>query len=207
VTSFSRHISRAAIALLGGMIVASGASATQLVATQNVPPPANDPISFFSFPTAGDAYCSATDGCGTIPAGGQTGFQWTTGDYVLSSVFDLPTASVTDLSGDWTAFDNLGGSTETWSVYVNGVSVGTVTLPDVGGSGTNVPVSGTVNFAGIAPVAGGYQVELILQNTVPGGNGSVAWLDGGTTGLSYSVPEPSTWAMMLAGFAGLGFAS
>ena len=39
------------------------------------------------FPTAGDAYCSATNGCGTIPAGGQTAFQWTTGDFVISSIF------------------------------------------------------------------------------------------------------------------------
>jgi hypothetical protein len=29
----------------------------------------------------------------------------------------------------------------------------------------------------------------------------------GTVGLSSAVPEPSTWAMMLIGFAGLGFAS
>ncbi len=40
---------------------------------------------------------------------------------------------------------------------------------------TYLTVTGTVNFAGIAPVAGGYQVELVLQNTVPFGGGSVAW--------------------------------
>src|SRR5450631_4323614 len=74
------------------------------------------------FPTAGDAYCSATNGCGTIPAGGQTAFQWTTGDFVLSSIFVLNTTSVTDLTANWSYQDFLGnGNTETWFVTVNGV--------------------------------------------------------------------------------------
>ena len=199
------RVSAVAIVLLG--CVTGGASATQLTPTQSAAAPANDPVTLIPFPTAGDAYVSATDGSGTIPAGGQTEPQWTTGDSVLSSIFTLPTTSVTDLTANWSAVNSLNGSTETWFVYVNGVSVAETTLPDNGGSTDTLTVAGTVDFGGIAPVAGGYQVELILQNTVPLGNGSVAWLDGGTTGLSYnSVPEPSTWAMMLLGFAGLGFA-
>ena len=159
------------------------------------------------FPTAGDAYCSATNGCGTIPAGCSTGFQWTTGDYVDSAIFVLPTNSVTDLTADWTYQDFLGGgNTETWNVYVNGVNVASTILPDCGHCGTDLTVTGTVSFSDIAPVSGGYQVSLVLQNTVPFAGGSVAWLDGGTTTLSYtSVPEPGSILLlgtMLVGVAG-----
>ena len=52
------------------------------------------------FPTAGDSYCSATNGCGTIPAGGGTDFQWTAGDFVTSSILVLATNSVTDLTAN-----------------------------------------------------------------------------------------------------------
>jgi hypothetical protein len=159
-------------------------------------------VSNVPFPTAGDAYCGSNM-CGTIPAGGQTDFMWTAGNYVISSIFHIPAASVTDLEANWQFQDFLGGNTETWYVYINGVAVAQATLPDDSYNGDILTVTGTVNFAGIAPVGGGYQVELVLQNTVPFGGGSVAWLDGGTTGLSYT-PEPGT--MMLFGSGVIGIA-
>jgi len=158
------------------------------------------------FPTAGDAYVS-DNGNGNIPAGGQTGYMWTAGDYVISSIFVLPTTNVTDLTANWIFQDYLGGgNNETFSVLVNNVPVATATIFDCNYCGTYGTVNGTVTFAPIGPMGGGYTVELVLQNTVPLGGGSVAWADGGITGLSYNtstVPEPGSMILFGSGVVGL----
>lgn len=157
------------------------------------------------FPTAGDAYTSATDGNGVIPVGGQTAYQWTAGDSVTSSLFILGGPTVVGLSANWTYQDVIGGgNSETWFVYVNGVAVAEAVLPDCSFCGTDFTVAGSVSFADILPVGGGYTVQLVLQNTLPFGGGSVAWLDGGTTGLDNTTPEPAS--MLLVGSGMLAFA-
>ena len=201
-----RSFSPVGCLIAAGLLTVGLASAGTVTLTplQIANPPANDPDTLVPFPTAGDAYYSFTNGSGTIPGGGGTAFQWTAGDYVISDIFTLPTDSVTDLSANWSFQDYLGGDTETWYVYVNGTAVAQAVLPDDSLMGDTLTVTGTVNFAGIAPVAGGYQVELILQNTVPDGDGSVSWLDGGTTDLSYdAAPEPGTLTMLGAGLMSL----
>jgi PEP-CTERM motif len=194
----------AVLALLFGGL---GQATADLIPLQNIPAASgNDPTINVPFPTAGDAYTSATNGNGTIPPGGQTGFQWTAGDSVTSAIFSLPTNAVTDLTANWSFQDELGGgNTETWFVLVNGVAVAQATLPDDNFNGDILTITGTVNFGAIAPVAGGYQIELVLQNTVPGGGGSAAWLDGGTTGLSFTttIPEPATLTLLGIGIAGM----
>jgi hypothetical protein len=181
-------------------------SAVTLKATGSASAPANDPTVNVPFPSAGDFYSSATNGTGTIPVGGQTAFMWTAGDYVVSPIFTgTGITSATDLTASWTFQDYLGGgNTETWYVYVNGVAVASAILPDCDYCGTDGTVSGTVDFADIPPYDGGYQLELVLQNTLPEGGGSVAWLDGGWTGLSYSSPEPGSLVLLGIGLAGLG---
>jgi PEP-CTERM motif len=161
------------------------------------------------FPTAGDAYCSATNGCGNIPVGGGTAFQWTTGDFVISSIFVFSgSTAVTGLSANWGVQDFLGGgNTETWAVFVNNIAVATLTLPDDAYNGDILTVTGSVTFGGIGPVGGGYQVSLVEQNTVPFGGGSVSWLDGGSTDLTYNVnsttPEPGSLTLLGSGVLGL----
>lgn len=161
-----------------------------------------------AFPTAGDAFCAATSGCGTIAPGGQTDFMWTAGDYVVSAVFALQGPAAVGLSANWSFQDFLGNydgnpTTETWFVFVNGVPVAAVVLPDDGYNGDIGTVTGSVTFAPIAAVNGGYQVALVLQNSLGFGLGSAAWLDGGSTGIT-TVPEPGS--LMLLGSGALGLA-
>lgn len=192
---------------LSGIANAGTINLTALSNGTPTAPTGSNPNVNVAFPTAGDAYYSATNGGGTIPVGGMTLPQWTAGDYVLSSVFtSTGLTSVTDGTADWSFWDYLGGgNNEMWDVYVNGVAVADLFITDCDYCGTTGIVTGTVNFAGIAPVAGGYQVELVLQNTIPGGGGSVAWLDGGTTGLSgTATPEPGSMLLMATFLMGLG---
>lgn len=184
----------------------SGSHVSHLVATQHGNhPTSNDVTSTVPFPTAGDAFCGSNF-CGNIPAGGQTDYMFTAGDYVISSVFSIPTNSVTDLTANWIFQDFLGVSTENFNVLVNGVSVATAALAPCGECGLYFTVTGTVNFADIAPVNGGYQIELVELNSIPPGDGSIAWADGGTTGLSYGgtpIPEPSSIMLFGSGLLGL----
>jgi hypothetical protein len=194
-------IAASAILCFAGVGIASAGELTALQPVSQANSP-GDPTIDVAFPAAGNAYCSAFNGCGTIPSGGQTAYMWTTGDYVMSPSFLLPTTTVSDLSADWEFQDYLNsGNTETWFVYVNGVAVAQAFLPDDSGNGDDLFVTGTVNFAPIFSATSTFQVELILQNTIPGGGGSVAWLDGGITGLSYNSTVPEPGSLLLLGSA------
>ena len=200
-----KNLSLRRVALVAALcfLTAGMASANSLPTLSTSSSLAAPIVSNVPFPTAGDAYCGSNT-CGTIPAGGQTDFNWTAGNYVISSIFVLTPYPVTALTANWKFQDFLGnGNTETWYAYINGVAVAQALLPDDSYNGDILTVTGTVTFAGIAPVAGGYQVELVLQNTVPFGGGSAAWLDGGTTGLSYVTPEPGSMVLFGSGVIGL----
>lgn len=182
-----------------GIASASPLTPLQPVSQANSP---GDPTTDLAFPWSGDSYCSATNGCGTIPAGGQTAFMWTAGDYVVSPSFLLPTTTVSDLTANWSVQDYLGaGNTETWFVYVNGVAVAQTILPDDSYNGDDLFVTGTVDFSPIFSATSTFQIELVLQNTLSLGGGSVAWLDGGITGLSYNSTVPEPGSLLLLGSA------
>jgi hypothetical protein len=159
------------------------------------------------FPAAGDAYCSATNGCGTLPAGGMTAYMWTAGDYVQSPIFNTGQLSVDSLRYDFFVNDVLGGgNNETVGYFINGTEIGTITVPDCNFCGQNMEFSGTFNFAAIGPQGGGYQLEMILQNTIPSGGGSIAFDDGGTAILGSgggTTPEPGSIVLFATGLAGI----
>ncbi len=76
-----------------------------------------------------------------------------------------------------------------------------------------VPPGGLFDDYGVFfTLANGDLVDLYSNGgSGPGDYGVVVWADGAADytsagGLSVSTPEPSTWAMMVLGFAGLGFA-
>ena len=59
-----------------------------------------------------------------------------------------------------------------------------------------------------ADAATGFTLTILATTTVPNGQGSWNFEPGGTVelvGVAAAVPEPSTWAMMILGFAAIGF--
>jgi hypothetical protein len=69
-------------------------------------------------------------------------------------------------------------------------------------NGGQTAVVGAFTSSGDPAAAGAYFVEI---TGVSGGGSLRLAIDGNVTATD-PVPEPSTWAMMLLGFAGLGFA-
>jgi hypothetical protein len=169
---------------------------------------ANADSAMVPFPTAGDYYCSLTNGCGNLPSGGQTAYMWSQGDYVVSSNFTgTGLGSVNGLSYDFQVFNVIGGgNSETVDILLNNNVVGDFVVPDCNYCGSPVEFKGTLSFPTIGPLNGGYTLEMELTNTLPVGGGSIAFMDGGefTLSSSGSTPEPGT--ILLFGTGALGLA-
>ena len=93
------------------------------------------------------------------------------------------------------------GNSVQWDVFVNGIDVGDWSWSDASGTGY------MHQTYGFAPIAGDtYTVLMAVKNTVPDGAGSIALNYDSTMTIS-AVPEPETYAMMLAGLGLLGAAA
>ena len=161
-----------------------------------------------NFPAAGDSWCGTFGGvgtCGTLS--GYSGKMRTENDFVTSAsgdTYPIPAHFVaTGVSGTLNI-----SSTSAYTVidFFYPGSPYQLTLNDYVGAG---PVPFSFTFSTPTPLYPDSPFTVLLGNNIPQTNPiSGNWIQIGTGSFTFtgSVPEPSTWAMMLAGFAGLGFA-
>jgi len=159
----------------------------------------------FDFPSDMTSFSSATNGTGTIPASGQSAYMWTAGDYITQTITGTGLSAVSGFSNAFSYWTNLDADL-TVAVLVNGTQVGSFTLNPCSNCDVADDESLSFSFAPIS-ASGDYTISYVLQNTIAPGLGSIAFLDGGTGTLTGegAVPEPATWALMLAGFGCVGF--
>jgi hypothetical protein len=182
-----------------------------VVAAALAGPVAAAPVSVtVNFPAAGDSWCGTDNGvgtCGTLTSGGFSGKMQDAKDFVTSSLSNADAYSfpahfmATGVSGTlWVS----GAATNI--VLDVGLYAGEqITLQDFVGASL-IPFSFT--FAPTSLFTGG-PFSVVLADNIPQTNPDAGnWVQIGTGSLTFtgSVPEPSTWAMMVAGFVGLGFA-
>jgi hypothetical protein len=167
--------------------------------------PAVATVAVLPFPGTGTLYTSATDGSGLIPAGGHSAVMYTAGDNVDQTFTGTGVTSVDSLKVDFNLDNFLDGSAETVDISINGTSVGSFIVPDKGGADGITTISGSIFFA---PIIGNgiYDLTMTLEDTIPTGNGSIDFEDGGVFVLNggdriVGTPEPRT--LLLFG-VGLG---
>ena len=106
----------------------------------------------------------------------------------------LDTPLGTDITKSWT--DSVGTFTETLTT-VDAINRGSA-------NAITVTLLGTIVGPGLP--AGGSDVQFILTANQAGGVGKAVSASFTNTA-NLVVPEPSTWAMMVVGFIGLGYAA
>ena len=171
--------------------------------------PADASTVVLPFPGTETLYTSATNGSGLIPVGGHSAVMYTAGDNVDQTFTGTGVTSVDSLKVDFNIDDNLNGASEEVAVSLNGTTVGDFIVPDNGGSGGVINYAVSVFFA---PIVGNgtYDLTMTLLDTIPTGEGSIDFLDGGVFVLNGGVrvvaPEPITILLFGAGLGGLAAA-
>jgi hypothetical protein len=176
------------LAVLGVAILCSPVAHAATITVQNLGSILNDSVSFPSTKTPGTGKTFEDFFEFTLP----------TAEYITASM---------SLSGP--IVDQIPSGTgeltlSTWTSTMGGIPVGSVieqAMVSAPSSGGESAVLGSATPFGDFEQAGTYFVE--VSGTSGLGSLRLA-IDGNVTTLA--VPEPSTWAMMLIGFAGIGFA-
>jgi hypothetical protein len=167
-------------------------------------------------PLIGSGYCSSCGGSYTYEPLDQ---------FTLSSSVSITGLNLITYSGSGGTYEGLGGftfdvfdSTHTTRLFSRTVSAVSVVAST---SSTSAEITGSMSMLNLAAGTywAGFQATYLALPTLPGGNNSLIEtygsgappvFIGNNTGYELlgsvsAVPEPSTWAMMLLGFAGVGF--
>jgi hypothetical protein len=120
-------------------------------------------------------------------------------------VFNVNSQLFTYVSGPNSPFTQPGGTTDTpWGTFSNGINL----TADNGLPGAHGPIDFTltgITEANFVPNSLGHIFAADLGITAAAGfDPAFTGKTGAVTGVS-AVPEPSTWAMMILGFMGVGF--
>jgi hypothetical protein len=191
------------IAAMGVALVASLGSVSVANATTNI-------IDFAAGPSSGHAsYAGSHLGNATTFDMGTTSF--TVGAVGSDDTTGVASGDSVSITPDYVITLAVGGLshdlTKAWTTS-QGAFVETLTsINYVGGFGNflNVSFLGTVTGPGFSDVAASMSLAA-SQNGGPGHSIAYSISDSATATVASGVPEASTWTMMLAGFAALGFA-
>ncbi len=160
------------------------------------------------FPTNGDSWADIASGNhGTLTGGGYTGELTSAGSYVTSSGNSYASLNNFVATAFSATFDinNTQYDTINYSIGGSGVDI----FLDVAG-GPEQYTTGTQSLPSPTLLSSTSPITFTLDYDVGQTNGSNYIEFGpGTVTLTgyYATPEPSTWAMLLLGFGGLGVAS
>ena len=113
--------------------------------------------------------------------------------------FATPLTSLVDLQAQANAY---GAFTETLTAYDGAAVIATDLMPWFNGV-YGPPGEGTIPKLSVYGLLGAADITSVTISTT---NDSIGLALGGVGGIENGVPEPSTWAMIIAGFAGLAYA-
>jgi hypothetical protein len=163
--------------------------------------PADASAIVLQFPGDKTTYTSAASS-GLIPHGGASAALFTAGDNVDETFKGTGLSSINSVKVDFNVDDLLNGGTENVLISINGTTVGNFIVADNSGAGGVQTITGSIFFV---PIVGNgtYELTMTLEDTIPSGDGSIDFRDGGIFVLNggdrVAVPEPVTLSLFGAG--------